>query len=123
MTPFRQLGNDVDPLGDAPAPRHAIESDEEEDEYGGSFIDDGEDEDHRHEGRDIGHLIDHELEDGPIELSDDEDEDGEGDQSIRFMGFGRRRQAPIVLSDDESYDGDRYDRYDVDDGDEDGDEE
>ncbi|KAL1677853.1 hypothetical protein EV122DRAFT_290846 [Schizophyllum commune] len=27
------LGNDVDPLGDAPAPRHAIESDEEEDEY------------------------------------------------------------------------------------------
>ncbi|KAL1744093.1 hypothetical protein HDZ31DRAFT_64444 [Schizophyllum fasciatum] len=27
------LGHDVDPLGDAPAPRHAIESDEEEDEY------------------------------------------------------------------------------------------
>lgn len=33
LTRFRQLGNDVDPLGDAPAPRHAIESDEEEDEY------------------------------------------------------------------------------------------
>ena len=33
LTPLQQLGNDVDPLGDAPAPRHAIESDEEEDEY------------------------------------------------------------------------------------------